>query len=196
MRRLLSLAVLTVVLAGCACNPPMLSGLDVPTRPQQASLWCWAASGEMTMAFFGHGVAECTQANNRFGLTTCCTNNSGGCNNGGWPEYTKYGFTSSHTSDTALTWAQVREQIYCKKKPVAFSWHWTGGGGHMMVLKGYVTLGGINYVDTNDPEPYTDLTHPDGGTEVIMTYARYVSDTGHTHWDDYYDITYVGTGTH
>jgi hypothetical protein len=32
-----------------------------------------------------------------------------------------------------------------------------------------------------------------GGTETIMTYARYVSDTDHTHWNDYYDITKTGT---
>lgn len=146
----------------------------------------------MTMAFLGHGVPQCTQANNRFDLTACCTNNSGGCNNGGWPEYGKYGFTSNHTSDTALTFAQIREQIFCKKKPIAFSWHWTGGGGHMMIVRGYVTVNGLNYVDVNDPLPFTDLQHPDGGTETIMTYARYVSDTGHTHWDDYYDITYTG----
>lgn len=62
----------------------------------------------------------------------------------------------------------------------------------MMVVKGYLTIGGVRYVDVNDPEPFTDLAHPAGGTETIMTYARYVSDTDHTHWNDYYDITYKG----
>ena len=179
------------VLGGC-CNPPLVSTVDVPTLPQQASYWCWAASGEMTMRFLGHDVSQCTEANNRFGLTSCCQDNSGDCNNGGWPEYDKYHFTSTHTSDTALTWAQIQSEIYCGKRPIAFSWHWPGGGGHMMVVKGYLTVGNTQYVDVDDPEPFTNLQTLTGGTETIMTYTRYVSDTDHTHWDDYYGITYNG----
>lgn len=179
-------------LSAC-CHPPLVSTIDVPTLPQQASNWCWAASGEMTMRFLGHDVAQCVEANNRFGLATCCENNSGSCNNGGWPEYGKYGFTADQTSDTALTFSQIKSQIYCKKKPIAFSWHWPGGGGHMMVVKGYFTVNGVQYVDVNDPEPYTDLGTLVGGTETIMTFADYVSRTGdHTHWNDYYNITYKG----
>ena len=178
-------------LSAC-CNPPLVATLDVPTLPQQASLWCWAASGQMTMRFLGHDVAQCDEANKRFGLTTCCTDNSGSCNNGGWPEYEKYNFSADQTSDTALTWGALQSQIYCRKKPVAFSWHWPRGGGHMMVAKGYLTLDGVRYVDINDPEPYTNLSTLTGGTERIITYDRYVSDTGHTHWNDYYNITYKG----
>jgi hypothetical protein len=166
--------------------------VDVPTLAQQASNWCWAASGQMTMRYLGHDVSQCTEANNRFGLTTCCQNNSGSCNNGGWPEYEKYGFTATQTSDAALTWKQVQSEIYCAKRPIAFSWHWPGGGGHMMVLKGYLVVNNVKYVDVNDPEPYTNLQTLDGGTETIMTYDRYVSDTDHTHWNDYYNITYKG----
>jgi hypothetical protein len=146
----------------------------------------------MTMRYFGHDVAQCTEANNRFGLNTCCQNNSGNCNNGGWPEYNKYGFTADETSDTPLTFAQVRGQVFCSNKPFAFSWHWNGGGGHMMVAKGYAVVNNTQYVDVNDPEPFTNLQNLNGGTETLMTYGRYVSDTDHTHWNDYYNITYTG----
>jgi hypothetical protein len=181
-----------LIQTGC-CDPPLVATVDVPTMPQQASNWCWAASGQMTMRFLGHDVSQCTEANNEFAMTGCCQNNSGGCNNGGWPEYAKYGFTTDRTSNKELTWAQVQSQIYCAKKPFAFSWHWSSGGGHMMVVKGYLTVNGTQYVDVNDPEPFTDLAHPSGGTETIMTYASYVSGTGHTHWDDFYNITYKGS---
>jgi hypothetical protein len=68
-----------------------------------------------------------------------------------------------------------------------FSWHWPGGGGHYMVIKGYLTVNGVQYVDVNDPEPYTNLNTPNGGTETIMTYDNYVSSPGnHTHWRDDY----------
>lgn len=150
-------AIPVLILAGC-CNPPMVSTVDVPTLPQQASNWCWAASGEMTMRYFGHDVSQCNEANNEFTLGACCHDNSGSCNNGGWPEYTKYGFTADQTSNAALTWAQVQGQIYCANKPFAFSWHWLGGGGHMMVAKGYLTVNNVQYVDINDPEPYTNLS--------------------------------------
>jgi len=186
-----SLLLLILLFSAC-CTPSLVATVDVPTLPQQASNWCWAASGQMTMRYFGHDVSQCTEANNRFGLATCCQNNSGNCNNGGWPEYEKYGFAADQTSDTALTWSQVQSQIYCAKKPVAFSWHWSGGGGHMMVLKGYLVINNVKYVDVNDPEPYTNLQTPTGGTETIMTYDNYVSATGHTHWNDYYNITYKG----
>lgn len=183
---------LSGALSAC-CNPPLVATVDVPTLPQQASNWCWAASGQMTMRYFGHDVAQCTEANNRFGLTTCCRNNSGSCNNGGWPEYEKYHFTADQTSNAALSWEQVRSQIYCARKPVAFSWHWPGGGGHMMVLKGYLVVNNVKYVDVNDPLPFTNLETITGGTETIMTYDFYVSATGHhTHWNDYYNITYKG----
>jgi len=182
---------LLVFLTSC-CNPSLVATVDVPTLAQQASNWCWAASGQMTMRYLGHDVSQCTEANNRFGLTTCCQNNSGSCNNGGWPEYEKYGFTATQTSDAALTWKKVQSEIYCAKRPIAFSWHWPGGGGHMMVLKGYLVVNNVKYVDVNDPEPYTNLQTLDGGTETIMTYDRYVSDTDHTHWNDYYNITYKG----
>jgi hypothetical protein len=179
-------------LSAC-CHPPLVATIDVPKLPQQASNWCWAASGEMTMRFLGHDVAQCVEANNRFGLTTCCENNSGSCNNGGWPEYEKYHFAADQTSNTALTFSQIKTQIYCRKKPVAFSWHWPGGGGHMMVVKGYLTVNGVQYVDINDPEPYANLNTLTGGTESIITYADYVSAPGdHTHWNDYYNITYKG----
>jgi hypothetical protein len=172
------------VYAGCACSPEVAKTLAVTLRPQETSMWCWAASGEMCMEFFGASIEQCDEANKRFGRTDCCNNPvPNACVNGGWPEFTKYGFTSSHTSDAALTWAQIQEQIYCKNKPVAFTWHWTGGGGHMMVIRGYMTVAGVDYVYRNNPLPVGV------GTADIIPYSDYVSGSGHTHWDDYYDIT-------
>ena len=57
----------------------------------------------------------------------------------------------------------------------------------MMVAKGYLTLSGVNYVVILDP------WSPCEGDEEIITYAWYDSAPGHhTHWDDFYDIRYVG----
>lgn len=182
--------ILTVLLAGC-CDPPTISNLDVPLRGQQTSMWCWAASGQMTMNFIhpASNIQQCDEANKQFGRTDCCNNPvPNACIDGGWPEYQKYNFKADVTSNAGLSWADLKSQIYCKKKPFAFSWHWDGGGGHMMVAIGYFTLNGASYVSVNNPWP------PTGGAQEIITYDNYVGGSvyDHTHWNDYYNITYTG----
>jgi hypothetical protein len=182
---LIALAILTI--PACTCVPAVIGSQPVTLHPQETGMWCWAASGQMVMDFLGHDVQQCVQANNRFGRTDCCGSPvPGGCVNGGWPEFDKYNFDFKTTSDAPLTWDQVKDQVYCKRKPFAFSWHWPGGGGHMMVVIGYVSIDGVNYVTIIDPWP------PGTGDSRVITYDEYVSSTGHTHWNDYYDVTWKG----
>ena len=159
------------------------------------------------MDYLGHNVSQSTQANTRFGRTDCANidlcpspteapkydaaGNCIGCPCPGWPQFDKFGFTFKRTHNAALSWDDLRKQVSnepcCTKKPFAFSWGWTGGGGHMMVVKGYLTLANTNYVVILDP------WGPCVGDERIITYADYVESVGnHTHWDDFYDITYTG----
>ena len=146
-------------------------------------MWCWAASGRMVMEFLGAPVEQCRQANQRFNRNDCCNHPvPGGCVMGGWPEFNKYNFTFRMTSREPLTWNAMREQISCKNRPFAFSWAWNGGGGHMMVLIGYATVNGVNYVTINDPWA------PNVGDQRIITYDAYSTGSGYTHWDDYYDV--------
>jgi hypothetical protein len=167
-----------------SCLPPANSSQPVSLRPQETNMWCWAASGEMVMDFLGTDVTQCDEANKRFGMTTCCNNPiPGACVQGGWPQFDQYGFTNKTTSNKALTWAEVQEQVHCKKKPFAFSWHWDGGGGHMMAVSGYATIDGTKYVRVLDPWP------PNQGASKLMTYDAYVDSDGYSHWDDYYDVT-------
>ena len=104
------------------------------------------------MNFLGANIQQCDEANKRFGRTDCCNASvPTACVNGGWPEFDKYGFKSDITSDAALSFESIKKQIYCSKKPIAFSWHWTGGGGHMMVITGYLVMDGVQYVTVNNP---------------------------------------------
>lgn len=136
------------------------------------------------MQFLGTNVTQCDEANKRFGFSNCCnTPTPGQCVQGGWPEFNKYGFTFKTTSNAPLSWVQVKDQIFCKKKPFAFSWHWNGGGGHMMVLKSYYLSPNQQMVTINDPWP------PNVGDLKVMTYQAYVAGPGYTHWNDYYDVT-------
>jgi hypothetical protein len=174
--------------AVAACSPAATAHLAVTLRPQLTDMWCWAASGEMVMEFLGVTVQQCVEANNEFTRTDCCNSPTpGACVNGGWPQFDKYGFTFQETSDTALTWTQLQDEISnaagCGSRPFAFSWHWPGGGGHMMVVIGYETVGNVNYVEINDPWA------PNVGDHRFITYDFYVASPGdHTHWNDFYQI--------
>jgi hypothetical protein len=177
-----------------ACTPPIISALAVTLHAQETGDWCWAASGQMVMDYLGHNVTQSAQANNRFGRTDCPSSQcssaavaSPPCISGGWPEFKKYGFTFKKTLDTALTWDQLRNEVAnaqnCGKRPFVFSWHWPQDGGHMMVVNGYVTVGGKKYVSVLDPGPVCR------GEARIIPYEFYDSSPGdHTHWDDYYEI--------
>jgi hypothetical protein len=182
----------------------LLHSLPVSLCPQETEDWCWAACGQMIMEYLGRNVTQCEQVNNRYGRTECCSidvsapkfgrfqNDSSvlaylNCARSGWPEFRKYNFAFRKKSNEALTWDELRNQLSAgpnaRGKPVAFSWRWNNGGGHMMVAKGYTTIDGTNYVIVLDPWPVNK------GDEVIIPYSAYVDDPGRcTHWDDYYDI--------
>ena len=121
-----------LLLSSCVCKPDLISSLPVTLHPQETSMWCWAGSGQMVMHYLGNNVAQCTQANNRFGRTDCPCNQCGEdpvsnppCVNGGWPEFDKYGFTFKRTNNTPLSWDELREELsqksWCGKRPVAYS---------------------------------------------------------------------------
>lgn len=172
-----------LLLESCCTPNATIGSQPIALRAQETSMWCWAASGQMSMLFLGTNVSQCTQANNRFGRTDCCNSPvPNQCINGGWPEFDKYNFTFKRTSNTALSWNAIKKQIYCLKKPIAFSWHWTGGGGHMMVVTGYAVINNEKYLFINDPWA------PNVGNQYSITYDNYVSGSDHTHWDDFYDI--------
>ena len=168
--------------------------LNVQLLPQLTNMWCWAASAEMVMKYEGHDVPQCKQANHEFGRTDCCNNPTpGACVQGGWPEFAVWGFSSQTLPDgVALTFSQIITQID-GNMPFCFSWHWQGGGGHMMVGRGYswptFVIFGSQTVYINDPWP------PNTGNIRWITYAEFVAKTGdHSHWRDYYNIKYTKSG--
>jgi hypothetical protein len=158
--------------------------LEVGLHAQETSMWCWAASGQMCMSFLGRDVSQCEQANNEFNMSTCCnTPYQLNCIQGGWPEFNKYGFTADVTSNSPLSWEEIKHQVGCLKKPIAFSWHWVGEGGHMMVITGYQLSENEKYLTVLDPLPENI------GSQSTILYDSYVKGVDHTHWNDYYNIS-------
>lgn len=165
----------------CAAENP----LGVKLEGQQESNWCWAATGAMIMDYHGRGVTQCKQACNQFGRQDCC--NPSVCDEPGWPEFAKYGFSFKRTSNKSLSKAQIQNQID-NGRPVAFTWHWLDengkdeGRGHMMVIVGYATQNGVLYLRVNNPLPVNQ------GNQIWITYDYYDKGSDHSHWDDFYDI--------
>ncbi|WP_394826522.1 C39 family peptidase [Pendulispora albinea] len=151
----------------------------------QLASWCWAASGEMIMAALpgGYDPTQCEEANHALGRSDCCSNGNA-CNYPGWPDFHYYGYHADWTADgNILYWDTLLNQIN-HGYPVAFSWKWNGGGGHMMVAAGWEVVNGVGYVLEYDPWPVGQ------GTWAWITYGDYDGggDRGYTHYRDYYNI--------
>jgi hypothetical protein len=189
--------VLLIFCAGCGKRslgpgvggalPPKAS-LDltqIPLYPQELDKWCWAASGQMVLKYRNKNVAQCVQAN-YWGFTgaSCCPGNPL-CNQLGWPDKS---FDKNQTDyqilkQKALSLEALEEEIAVKHNPVAFSWRFKQGDGHMMVAVGYHTVQNDVYIDVLDPWPPKI-----GGSRTTMTYDEYNASEDHDHWNDFYDF--------
>ncbi len=90
----------------------------------------------------------------------------------------------------AMSWDALKTAINAGQ-PVMFAWAWRMhpavvgdryvDGGHMMVARGWSTVGGQNYVFVNNP------WSPQEGDEDIMPYDAWVGglDQDHVHWADF-----------
>lgn len=177
---------------GC-CNPnATLGSVSVSLRPQETNNWCWAATTQMITEFLGHGRTQCDLANQRFSRNDCCNpaSNAGpcpknnACNTPGWTMFDESGFDST-ASSTPLSFAAVKSQIFCNKKPMSYAYGPKSGGvGHVLVVSGYVVVGGIQYLSLNDP------WSPCSGANRLITYDEYSSSGTTDHWETSYNITW------
>jgi len=183
--------VLLVMVTGCACEPEIIASVPNTLRPQETNNWCWAAVTQMLAEHVGIAISQCDLANHRFGRTDCCSDKVAGvdcpktdnCNMPGWPEL-DYAGVKFEESSTARTWDQIRDEIYCGKRPMGYAYGTAGVVGHVVLIKGYVTVGGTNYVVLNDPWA------PCTGAERLITYDEYADPAGtSTHWNTWYNIS-------
>lgn len=173
------------------CCKPEISG-NVPSnlRSQETNNWCWAATTQMLAQHLSISVNQCDLANQRFGRTDCCDPQTAGtacpkrneCNMPGWLMLDEVGIKFNE-SNSALSWADLKKQIYCSKKPMGYAYGTPGVVGHVLVIKGYITLAGTNYLVLNDPWA------PCTGEQRTITYDEYADPTGtSTHWRTFYNI--------
>ncbi len=200
-------------------SPKLANELTVPIYAQQTGMWCWATSGEMIMEHLGFPIVQCKQANDYYPTASgkdyeafvaakidCCTVLSKAESAdkvderivlGGWPQWEKYGFTFSKKitkeyngvgTDVPLTFEEIKGQID-NNRPVGFAWGWTDGGGHYMVLTGYKTALGKQWVKIHDPGPVDkDKKNSPELHTSWKEYSYWCKSERHVHWRDDYDI--------
>jgi hypothetical protein len=104
------------------------------------------------------------------------------CDTPGWVDLDFAGAKSSESA-TALSWADLKSQIFCARKPMGYAYGTVGAVGHVVLIKGYKSVDGTDYVVLNDPWA------PCTGQERLITYAEYSDPAGMpTHWNTWYDI--------
>jgi hypothetical protein len=154
------------------------------------SKWCWAATAQMIMSYWGDYQPQCRMVNVlTYGYQSMCAGPgcSGGydCNWGGDPG-NLFGFYGYHFSMTpqwnALSFAQIQNEVSWGR-PWAHLVYYVGGNTHWEVGTDWYHWAGTNWVVINDPEPEGQ------GSQYAETYSDYVSETYMTCTKiDYYNI--------
>jgi hypothetical protein len=181
-------SLLLLLLIYACCKPNNLIGFQLVTlKPQETNNWCWAATTQMITEFLGHGRTQCDLANQRFGRMDCCTGTcpkNAACNMPGWTMFAECDFKTDATA-APLSWDNIKNQIFCVKKPMSYAYGPKSGGvGHVVVVSGYFSVGGINYVTLTDP------WSPCHGAIRFISYDEYSNSGTTNHWETNYNITY------
>ncbi len=136
--------------------------LNVPTVEQEQENWCWAGVSKCMLDYYGNTLQQCeiaeyartTSTYYNYGNTPCCDVPDGACD-----QYNQiYGYDGSiesilsHFADiesdgvySSLTEAQIQADVANNRTSV-MRWGWTTGGGHFLVVHGYVN-GNVYYMD-------------------------------------------------
>ena len=181
-------------------------GLSVPLIGQEASLWCWAASGQMVMQYFTVSIRQCSQAGVYFRRECCSQPTPHECTEkGGKVIINHYGFTYTPPSEIIrLSESQIATQVYSRREPwIINPYRRNPQWGHVLVAVGYdsfedIERGGL-LIGINDPwpknSPYNSLGQPTGPTAgefYLETYEAYANGwyegVTHTEGWDIYDI--------
>lgn len=175
---------------GAGNNTVVFGQLPVPQYGQQTGMWCWAASTEMILGYYGITVQQCALADSQLskiykGISCCGTgcppNSNSKCVHGGSLMVDHFGFTSRSDS-TPLSWETIRRQIDSVKSPMGYSINtpkddtvkglYVKPGGHVRVIRGYIEVNGNQYVLINDPMPVCQ------GSVYPISYNEYAHGRG------------------
>jgi hypothetical protein len=130
--------------------------LNVPRIRQEQTEWCWAAAADMVLDFYGQPVVtQCDLANNLFPGQNCCANPGGAaCNQGVEVRdirrlYILRNLTATRIS-RSVSFRRLRNEIDAGR-PIEVAFFWSGGGGHVAIVRGYREDNQGRFLYVNDP---------------------------------------------
>jgi hypothetical protein len=133
-------------------HPPLdWRRLAFTVQHQLQTNWCWCAVTVSVANFYGASLTQCTFANTFLSRTDCCTasGGSGPCN-----QQARLGDalrTAGHlasVSPSQPSFATIQGEID-GGRPACVRIEWSGGGGHFVVVDGY--LAQDQFVGVEDP---------------------------------------------
>lgn|GEM_PF-302278 len=122
--------------------------LGVKLQGQQQSNWCSMAALKMVLGY----VVGSKISQTKLHLHATGNSENTGVSNAGVIKAAKKNGMNVSFKLWAVSWSTVKSQIN-KKRPILAAISWKGGGGHMVVIRGYQTKGNKKYLFINDPWP-------------------------------------------
>lgn len=150
MASLVAALFLTVVAIPTA-SAATANQLGITMQAQQASNWCWAASGDTIASFYGYNYSQNQFCDMAFGnsLTASCPNSQATLADD-QTAFSAIGISPGNYVTGSLWYSAVIREIDAAR-PVMTRIQWSSGGGHMEVLYGYDQT--QNWVYWGDPWP-------------------------------------------
>jgi hypothetical protein len=160
--------------------------LGVPTVIQQQNQWCWSASTNCILSYYGVTTSQCQIAEytrnvatwHNFGSVNCCSSATAGCNywNYNWgcagsmeDILMNFGSISITNLSYAIPSSVINTEIN-GNRPFLIRWGWFSGGGHFIVGRGY---------DASNQNVYYMNPWPGEGAKVA-SYNWMVNDSVHS----------------
>jgi hypothetical protein len=127
--------------------------LTLSMQPQLQSQWCWAACSASVSSFYNSASTwtQCSVVNAELGQTSCCQDGSTTQCNQPWYlnlALARTGNLASWSGGTA-SMAQIMSEIL-HARPVGARIGWADGGGHFVVIAGYL-CDSVGYLEVRDP---------------------------------------------
>jgi hypothetical protein len=115
--------------------------LNVPQKYQEKDQWCWAASTQAILAYYGRNYTQTTIAQYGTGGINTWSYCSGSGTEGGIYRrgcdliLNYFGGIQSQSYSSSLSQSTCQNEI-AGGRPVFINWYYSAGGGHFVVLKG------------------------------------------------------------
>lgn len=182
-RLLLFVLVLFCVAILNGCEPEPTSHIKLKGHDKVKTKIGWLATTQVIALQFGVSLEDVDQVVKPYLDSLKQKNSTYLINNQiGKPMFEQVGLNFDEDS-IALTWNEIKQHIDGDKKPIVYSFGGANTIGHILIIMGYTSIHGTNYLHVYDPEISGE--HADR----YISYEEYVDPNGmDTRWTTWYNF--------